>query len=126
MKRFFQIIKKKKHKRIFSVMWVFLIAIELFCPVFCDEPAYAAQQNSPISIVQSLSENEDSAAISDYQSTQEEKVCNDECLCHATAIIGIGFSTPEKSFFRSERIAFLTSNPYTNSLPPPYHPPKNS
>lgn len=126
MKRLFQIIKKKKHKRLLSAMWVFLIATELFCPVFCDEPVFAAQQNSPSLIAQSLSEHEESAAISDSQSTQEEKVCNDECLCHATPIISIAFLAPEKTFFSGERIAFSTSSPYFNSLSPPHQPPKIS
>lgn len=126
MKRFFQIIKKKKHLRLLSVMWVFLVMIEMLCPIFCAEPAFAAQQNSPASIVQSLSENEKAAATSDYHSSHDHKACSDECLCQGTAIVGIGFSTPEKTFFRSERIAFLTSNPYTNSLSPPHQPPKIS
>lgn len=124
MKRFFQIIKKKKHKRFVIVLWAFLIAIELLCPLFCDVPAFAAGQNSPPSIVQNRSENKEFKIISDFQSTQDENFCNDECLCHGMAILGIGFITPEKKFFRSERIAFLTFNPYTNSLSPPHHPPK--
>lgn len=131
MKRFFQIIKKKKHKRQLSVLWVFLILVELFCPVFCDEPAFAARQSSPSSIVQTASQsdsitNEKSVVILDYQATQDEKNCDDECLCHATAILGISFSSPEKSFFSKDRIAFLTSTPYTNSLSPPHQPPKIS
>ena len=131
MKRFFQIIKKKKHKRRLSVLWVFLIALELFCPVFCDEPAFAAEQKSPLSFVQTVSENdtmtnEESATISGYQATQDEGICTDECLCHATAIPGISFPLPEKSFFRSEPIAFLIAAPYTNSLSPPHLPPKIS
>jgi len=131
MKRFFQIIKKKKHKRQLSVLWVFLILVELFCPVFCDEPAFATRQSSPSSIVQTASQsdsvtNEKSVTILDYQATQDEKNCDDECLCHATAILGISFSSPEKSFFSKDRIAFLTSTPYTNSLSPPHQPPKIS
>lgn len=126
MKSFSQVVNKKKHKRQFVVLWMFLIALELFCPVFCDEPTFAAQPDSPVSIVQILSENDESAAISDYQAAEDEKICNDECLCHATPIVGMACSVPEKSFFRNERIAFLTSNPYTNSLSPPHRPPKIS
>lgn len=131
MKRFFQTIKKRKHKRQFSVLWVFLIAIELFCPVFCDEPAFAAEQKSPPSFVQTVSENdtvtnEESATISGYQAAQEEEICTDECLCHATAIPGVSFPSQEKSFYRGEPIAFLITAPYTNSLSPPHLPPKTS
>lgn len=131
MKRFFQIIKKRKHKRRFGVLLMFLIAVELFCPVFCDEPAFAAERKAPSSFVQTVSENaavtnEESAVISGYQTTEGEEICTDECLCHATAIPAVSIPLPEKSFFRGAPIAFLITAPYTNSLSPPHQPPKIS
>lgn len=132
MQHLSRIIKKKKYKRLLGVLWVFLIAIELFCPVFCDEPAFAAKQNSQVSIVQKLSAREDVAnsestdSISDESGAEDQPVCNDECLCHATAVLGISVASLKEAHFRGERIAFITGAPVTNSLSPPHQPPKIS
>ena len=130
MQHLYRIIKKKKYKRLLGVLWVFLIAIELFCPVFCDEPSFAAEQNSQAAIVQKLSASEDVAisessdSISDEGAAQDQPVCNDECLCHATAVPGISVGSLKEVHFRGERIAFLTSETITTSLSPPHQPPK--
>ncbi len=134
MKRFFQTIKKKKHKRQFCVLWLFLIVLELFCPVLCDEPAaLAAQQNSPAQIVQNFSEPDDATAagkestsISDYDQGDEQPLCNDECLCHAVAVPNASIASLKESSFSGERIIFSTPGFYTNSLSPPHQPPKIS
>jgi hypothetical protein len=132
MKRFFQTIKKKKHKRLVGVLWLSLIALELFCPVLCDEPSFvAAQQKSPASIVQTFSETNDVdgnelTSASDYGEADEQALCNDECLCHATALPGLSFASLKEPSFRGERIAFSTAGFYTNSLSPPHQPPKIS
>ena len=134
MKRFFQIIKKKKHKRRAGALWLFLIVLELFCPVLCDEPAaFAAQQNSPASIVQNFSEpdeataaGKESTSISDYDQGDEQPLCNDECLCHAVAVPNASIASLKESSFSGERIIFSTPGFYTNSLSPPHQPPKIS
>ena len=132
MKRFFQIIKKKKHKRRFSALCLFLVMIELLCPVFCDEPTFAAAQSSPATLKRSFAEsNKDSneksfsAAESRTQENQQT-VCNDECFCHATAIPNLIILPKEPAIFHSEQIAFRCGEPVHNSLPPPYLPPKFS
>lgn len=132
MKRFFQAIKKKKHKRQVGVLWLFLIVLELFCPVLCDEPSFAARQNSPASVVQNFSETNDartdkeSASISNYDEADEQPLCNDECLCHATAVPNASIAALKESSFSGERIVFSTPSLYTNSLSPPHQPPKIS
>lgn len=131
MKRFFQIIKKKKHKRRLGVVWLFLIVIELFCPVLCDEPAFAAAQHaSQISIAQNFSETDDTgneiASASDYEEADEQSLCDDECLCHVTAVPSVAIASLKELNFRGERIIFSTPGIYTNSLSPPHQPPKIS
>jgi hypothetical protein len=133
MKRFFQTIKKKKYKRQFCVLWVFLIAIELFCPVFCDEPAFAAQQSSSTSsVVRNVAENDGDVAettisASAFEAQDDRQPdCNDECLCHATAIPGITISSLKETVLPGERIAFSTAAPAVGSHSPPYQPPKFS
>lgn len=85
MKHFFQIIKKKKNKRRLSVLWVFLIVIELLCPVFCDEPTFAATQSSTTALERNFTESENGLideAISASESRAQENqqtVCNDDC-----------------------------------------------
>lgn len=133
MTRFFQIIKKKRHKRRFSALCLFLIVIELLCPVFCDEPAFVASaQTSPATLERSFiesgkesNEKSFSAAESGAQENQQT-VCNDECFCHATAIPNLIIPPKEPAYLRSEPIAFHFGAPVYNSLPPPYHPPKLS
>jgi hypothetical protein len=132
MKRFFQIIKKKKHKRQFGALWLFLIVLELFCPVLCDEPAFtAAKKNSPTSSVQILSETNHTdgsklTSVSDYGEADEHPLCNDECLCHATAVPNASIASLKELSFSGERIVFSTPGFYTNSLSPPHQPPKIS
>ncbi len=132
MKRFFKIIKKKKQKRRFSALCLFLIVIELLCPVFCDEPTFAAEQASPPTFERSFTEsdkdsNEKSVSASESGAQDNQQtLCNDECFCHATAIPNLIIPPKEPAFFRSKRIAFHFGEPIYNSLPPPYHPPKLS
>lgn len=131
MKRFFQVIKKKKHKRRFAVLCLFLIALELFCPLLGDEPTLAfQQQNAPTSLVRNSDdddskENYVSASDSEAQNNQQT-VCTDECFCHATALPNACIPPLKEPFVRQETVAFNFGEPVTNSLPPPYHPPKIS
>ena len=132
MKRFFQIIKKKKHKRRFSALCLFLVMIELLCPVFCDEPTFAAAQISPATLERSFAEtnkdsNEKSFSAAESRTQQNQQTgCKDECFCHATAIPNVFILPKEPAFFPSEQIAFQFSELVYNSLPPPYLPPKFS
>ncbi|MEW6361492.1 MAG: hypothetical protein AB1477_05150 [Acidobacteriota bacterium] len=115
-----------------SAVWLSLVLIELFCPVFCDEPTFAATLNTPQTTVnRSIEETEDNSRTflsgCDHQNSNEEgTVCNDECLCHAMAAMSLNIVTLKDSFTTGEQIDFSYGEPVFNSLPPPYHPPKNS
>jgi hypothetical protein len=133
MKGFFQTIKNKKNKRLLGVLWLFLIVMELFCPVLCDEPTFAVEAfNARTSITVNSSEATDEAenksiSVSDQQTQNEQRtVCNDECLCHATAIPNTNISTLKQLVANSEQIAFSSANPVFGSLSPPHRPPKIS
>jgi hypothetical protein len=131
----FKTIRKKRNKRRLSVLWLFLITIELFCPALCGNPTFAAETSSPSTNI-SRDDRENSKceqiSVSDCQSQnrdgqqQQKVICNDECLCHAVAMHAMPFSTQKPTSRRNEKIAFLFSNPIFNSLPPPHRPPKNS
>ena len=116
-----------------SLAWLFLLAIELFCPVFCDEPAFAAELKSPQpSEINFVIGKEDKPLYSALSldalenADDSEAFCNDECLCHATAIPSLNGITVRKLYFRSETINTSYGKPVFNSLPPPFQPPKNS
>lgn len=131
MLRVFRYIKKKRNLRRLSAVWLCLVIIELFCPIFCDEPTFAATSSPQTTINYSIAETENTsnAFLSgcDHENTGEEgTLCNDECLCHATATLSLNITGIKESFTHGERIAFSYGEPVFNSLPPPYLPPKNS
>lgn len=133
MQKVFRFIKKKRNLRRLSVAWLFLLMIELFCPVFCDEPSFAAKLNSPKSqqtvLIKSQNKsNETSISTCEHQNSgnHDETVCNDECLCHATAIPSINGIDLKQTVVCAESIAFYYGKPLFNSLPPPFQPPKKS
>lgn len=134
MQKVFRIIKRKRNLRRLSALWLCLVMLELFCPVFCDEPAFAAKVNSPrteaAASINNSQEKSSETSISgcNHQGSDnhEGTVCMDECLCHGVAITGLGPSNFKESFNKGERIAFKYGEPVFNSLPPPFQPPKNS
>ena len=127
-------IKKKRNLRRISAVWLFLLAVELFCPAFCGDSVYADEIDAPRSASVSIFSNEsknksDDASISSYDQSGDDHgqtVCNDECLCHATAIPGIDVIAFKSTKVNGERIAFRYGEPLFNSLPPPFQPPKRS
>jgi len=134
MQKVFRIIKRKRNLRRQSALWLCLVMLELFCPVFCDEPAFAAQINSTkIEAAASINNRQEKSSETfisgcDHQGSgnHEGTVCTDECLCHAVAITGLCPSSFKDSFNKGERIAFKYGEPVFNSLPPPFQPPKHS
>ncbi|HRH45082.1 MAG TPA: hypothetical protein PKY82_25820, partial [Pyrinomonadaceae bacterium] len=59
MKNFSQIIKSKKNKRCLTIFWLFLVLLELFCPMLDDEIILANESNSPPAIERNVSETGD-------------------------------------------------------------------
>jgi len=132
MQKIFRVIKRRRNLRRLSVVWLSLVIIELFCPVFCDDNTFAAEINSQQTTVSySIEKKEDSSQHSisadDHQNSDEEQAnCNDECLCHAMVVLSLNIVTLKDSFIAGEHIDFSYGEPVFNSLPPPYLPPKNS
>jgi hypothetical protein len=139
MQKILRSIRKKGNLRRLSVLCLALIVLELFCPALCDEPAFAAELGAAKSSQATIS-IDDSGKSPDRRSDvfmtgcdhqgsgdHEKSVCNDECLCHSTAIpSSVGITIKEESVLQGERIAFRYGEPLFNSLPPPFQPPKNS
>jgi len=133
MQRLIRSIRKKKNLRRLAALWLFLLVIEFFCPVFGDEESIivAGLNDSQCAVVSAIKENDKNAGISitagdpDHHN-HEQSVCHDECLCHATAIPSVNIITLKQSVTGSQSIAFRYGNPVFNSLPPPFQPPKNS
>lgn len=132
MQRIFRAVKKKRNLRRLGAMWLFLIVLELFCPVFCEMQTFAAEPKFPspektFSVDRENDSTENFVSACNHQNSHHEQItCNDECLCHATAIPNLGIIAHKESVVRSEPIAFNFGEPIFNSLPPPYHPPKLS
>lgn len=132
MQEVFRFIKRKRNIRRLGAVWLALVIIELFCPVFCDEPTFAATSNaSQTTVNRSVAETEDKSQTyitdCDHQNSDEEgNYCNDECLCHAMVVMSLNFVNLKDSVTLSERMAFSYGEPLFNSLSPPYIPPKNS
>mgnify|MGYP000394968586 CR=1 FL=1 len=135
MQRIFRTVKKKKNLRRLSAGWLLLIAIELLCPAFSHERSLVAAVNPPqpetvvsATAARESEGGENSLSVSDSQNQNDrgQAVCNDECLCHATAIPNLVVPPVEPLPFPDERVAFLSGKFAYNALPPPYIPPKRS
>ena len=131
MQRIFRTIKKKKNLRKMSAVWLFLVLVEILCPVFGNQNVSAAPLNLKQEINYSQSDRNDSRGTSiSASSMREDKgapiICNDECLCHVTALIAFTDFDVKKVSFNTERLPFLVSSFAYSTLPPPYLPPKNS
>lgn len=130
-------------------LWIIVIALEFFCPVFdCpDEYNFSAEnitlassvarRNAPesdeLSSFSVKSESlkkafdSDQAAAFDDDSksvTKENGVhCADECLCHAVAIPSLAFKLPDH-FTKPEFVRIYDTDEPTLALSPPFEPPK--
>lgn len=132
MQNIFRVIKKKRNLRRLSGAWfLFLVVLELFSHAGIGQEAFAAALYSMV-VETSISSKSDSGQaemtqgiLTDQNQHGQQTICQDEASHHHVLITG--FSYPLNTIsFRSERIAFHRGEPVTNSLPPPYHPPKLS
>jgi len=131
---FFYLKRNHLWLRRFAFLWLFLIAIELACPIlecpnFEDFNSAATtattnfyESNSAKSILQKNSDDEQLVTVKGNTAPED---CNDECLCHVTAIVGIVFEFPgdypEYSFVKN-----IYTNEPTVTISPPSQPPKNA
>lgn len=120
------------YKRRFVALWLCLVGMELFCPVFCDTPAYlTAVSASPVTEISSSFQvspdnSETSVDTADLgRGVGKSTVCNDECICHATAIPSVAVGM-KSGATRSDRLASVYRDGVANSQTPPYLPPKVS
>lgn len=130
MQEVYRLIKKKRNIRRLAGVWLLLLAFEFFCPIFCEDSVFAAQPAPPplavkVKSVEPKKNAPDSVTEGDFQN-QDQKVCNDECLCHATAIPSLNLITLKNSVKLIVHIPLRYGNRVSNSLPPPYNPPKIS
>lgn len=131
MNGIFRSLRRRVVKKRFVAFWISLVAIELLCPVFCDEPAAVAAnlRSSDTAVVSEFRESSDPEVASIEPSAGRtddgSAYCNDECLCHAAAIPCVVTGT-EPSAFRAEAMTIGYANAFSSSLPPPYLPPKFS
>ena len=128
----FQSIRRRAIKRRFVAFWICLVAIELLCPVLCSpaDSAGLASNSSETDIVVSRDANYGTTAASmsacDHEGEKGESAdCVDECLCHAVAIPVIAVENKSVAVI-SDPIAGHYTTSESNSLPPPYLPPKFS
>lgn len=125
---FLQSLRRRTIKRRFVAFWICFVAIELMCPVLCTKQVYAAENPAEIiSYVEERSETVDSVlSIGDLRSSDDETAgCNDECLCHATALPSV-VSDVNCDTNRKDTLSVSFVSPICSSLPPPYLPPKFS
>jgi hypothetical protein len=132
MYKIYLTIKKKRNLRRFSAVFLVMVVMELFCPVFCDEPSYAKQINQTKTQISSKVYDSDiSREVSfspreDCISDDGEEICNDECLCHSTVVPYLTVVNSKMSSRQKEITELQYGEPLINSLSPPFQPPKNS
>ncbi|HCA57113.1 MAG TPA: hypothetical protein DEP46_03910 [Blastocatellia bacterium] len=131
MKGILKFVRRKIVRKRFVVLWLGLVAIELFCPALCEIGTNAAPplsgSTAQVTIVGD-ERAESQTVISNYENDGDNEPvgdCNDECLCHAVAIPGIVGDVASSSVYWTS-IPLKNGFPIFNSLPPPYLPPKFS
>lgn len=141
-------LKSKHHLLLFrrmAFLWVFLIFLEIACPLFeCQNfAADLADNNSTVSSRQFLINAPASTTTSAKASPESQKTsidineqsvsdhgaqpedCNDECLCHITPITNLAFVMP-KNYQRPNITPIKMKFQPSSDLPPPYQPPQFS
>ena len=132
MQGILKLIRRKIIRKRVAVLWLGLVAIELFCPALCEIGTNAAPpppSQSTVSVAIAVEQSDErAAAITNCETDGDHETsgdCNDECLCHAVAIPSIAGDVTSSSIERTA-IPLKYGFPIFNSLPPPYLPPKFS
>lgn len=148
-KSFFLNRLKSKHYpllfRRLAFLWVFLIFLEIACPIFecqifaadlpddnltvSSELVFSNPSGLPSTVTSKNSESQEASIAGDDQSAADHSSppedCNDECLCHVTPIQGLSFVMP-KDNLRTEISPIKNKFQPSSDLPPPYQPPQFS
>lgn len=131
MKDMLKFIRRRIIRKRLAVLWVGLVAIELFCPALCEiGPTGAPLPGQSVASAATLADKseEGRTSISNCENDGDQEPvgdCNDECLCHAVAIPSIVGDVASSPIDRTS-IPLKNGFPIFNSLPPPYIPPKFS
>ena len=92
MKGILKLVRRKIVRKRVAVLWLGLVAIELFCPALCETGTNAATPPSRSTASTSIvidGQDELRTAISGCENDGDHEPvgdCDDECLCHAVAI----------------------------------------
>lgn len=134
-----------------AFLWIVVVALEFFCPVFdCpDEYNFSAENltSAVFTILPDAPESRELLSFSinsenlkrtfdSYQAFDSEHGaqsvtkgndvhCSDECLCHAVAIPSLVFNISDR-FNKPEFIRISDTDEPTLSLSPPFEPPKSA
>jgi hypothetical protein len=134
-----------------AFLWIIVVALEFFCPIFdCpDEYNFSAENltstskflrpNLPQSdLLSSLSiksesfkkafdsyKAADSQGDTGHMTTGNSVHCADECLCHAIAIPSLAFNISDR-FNKPEFVRIADNDEPTLALSPPFEPPKSA
>ncbi|MCW5949430.1 MAG: hypothetical protein KIT41_08060 [Pyrinomonadaceae bacterium] len=131
MKGILKLVRRKIVRKRVAVLWLGLVAIELFCPALCETGTNAATPPSRSTASTSIvidGQDELRTAISGCENDGDHEPvgdCDDECLCHAVAIPSTAGDV-RSSLIERTAISLKSNFPIFNSLPPPYIPPKVS
>lgn len=135
---------KALHRKL-AFLWVFLIFLEIACPIFecqifsesfpenitevsrrishTNIPDFSATVSSGNKEFHEISSAAEYDSVTDQSSMPGD--CNDECLCHVTPIQGLSFVVP-KAQLLTEISRIKNKFQPTGNLPPPYQPPQFS
>jgi len=131
MNTVFKLIKKKSRRRVIGGFWLFLLMIELICPVFGHEagdiPLNSKHDQNVFSTEKRAKSSENFPSVTTCNERHNKNpFCGDECLCHTTAIPSVNSITIKESVEFFARIPHRYEEAVFNFLPPPFQPPKHS
>lgn len=105
-----------------------LVVLEVFCPVLCEaRPASASSPGENPAIEAMVADKADASISPDAASSNvEQAVCNDECLCHSTAIPAVTFRSGEIVLIAAKHFSTWSTTDVFRFSPPNNPPPKLS
>ncbi|HRH45197.1 MAG TPA: cytochrome C oxidase subunit IV family protein [Pyrinomonadaceae bacterium] len=129
---FFHLKRNHLWLRRFAFLWLFLIALEISCPILECQDLEDFSSPEITATVNFVEFNSSESATK--QHTNDESItavnsplehCGDECLCHVTAILGLNFDFPKVNIEYSPVLISYNKQPIV-SLSPPIQPPKRA
>lgn len=135
---FFYLKRNHLWLRRLAFLWVFVIALEVSCPVIdCENsiselfsPPSSAENINQLDLKSEnpfISQNKDTDKTTHLELSNHNLTvhCADECLCHSAAVINFNFALPKNYIDPDASITKSIGAP-TISISPPFHPPKQA